>query len=164
MGCGVNATERAIHFAVTSHAGQTDKGGKPYILHVLRVGLAGRTPEEQITGFLHDIIEDTTFPVGLLAPEFGQQIADAVLSVSHAWVHKDGHLLFKRPFLQPALYKREDYMVGIERSAANPIGKRVKIYDLLDNYSPARLDQLPPRERLRLSMQYRVALNYLGVY
>jgi len=83
-----NAIERAIHFAVTSHEGQVDKSGRPYILHVLRVGLAGQTDAEKITGFLHDIIEDTTFPVGLLHPEFGKEIAAAVLSVSHRWVDR----------------------------------------------------------------------------
>ena len=32
--------ERAIELAAKSHAGQTDKGGHPYILHPLRLMLA----------------------------------------------------------------------------------------------------------------------------
>jgi len=44
----------------------------------------------------------------------------------------------------------------------NPIGRMVKINDLLDNSSPARLDQLKDRERRRLYFQYRVALDQLG--
>ena len=32
--------EKAIKIAVKAHAGQVDKGGKPYILHPLRVMLS----------------------------------------------------------------------------------------------------------------------------
>lgn len=35
--------ERAIEIAAATHAGQTDKGGAPYILHPLRVMLRVRS-------------------------------------------------------------------------------------------------------------------------
>lgn len=164
MECSLNQIERAIHLAVTSHEGQKDKGGKPYILHVLRVGLAGKTESEMVTGFLHDLIEDTDYPVGRLG-EFGKEIYDAVLSVSHAWIVSgvapglDGGLCFQNPRKG---WKREGYEQQIARAKANPIGREVKYYDLLDNLSPARLDQLKARERRYLYFKYRVALHQLG--
>ena len=51
--------EKAINIAVEAHKGQTDKAGKPYIMHLLRVMMKGKTEEEQICGVLHDLIEDT---------------------------------------------------------------------------------------------------------
>lgn len=51
----------AIHIAVTAHAGQYDKGGNPYILHVLKVMhyLKSEDAELQTIAVLHDIVEDT---------------------------------------------------------------------------------------------------------
>ena len=52
--------ESAIATAAKAHEGQTDKAGKPYILHPLRVMLnvKGCIPE-QCAAVLHDVIEDT---------------------------------------------------------------------------------------------------------
>lgn len=38
----MSSLEAAIAFAVEAHSGQVDKAGHPYILHALRVMLAGR--------------------------------------------------------------------------------------------------------------------------
>jgi GTP diphosphokinase / guanosine-3',5'-bis(diphosphate) 3'-diphosphatase len=51
--------ERAIALAAERHAGQTDKVGEPYILHVLRVMLQMPDEESRIAAVLHDIVEDT---------------------------------------------------------------------------------------------------------
>jgi len=50
----------ALHIAVTSHKGQFDKGGKPYILHPLAVmGLLNTTDYELMCiALLHDVVED----------------------------------------------------------------------------------------------------------
>ena len=50
--------ERAIAISVEAHRGQVDKAGSPYILHPLRVMLAGSTDDERIVGVLHDVCED----------------------------------------------------------------------------------------------------------
>lgn len=52
---------RMLVLATTAHAGQYDKGGKPYILHPLKVMhyLKSEDEELQCTALGHDTIEDT---------------------------------------------------------------------------------------------------------
>jgi (p)ppGpp synthase/HD superfamily hydrolase len=52
---------RMIVLATNAHAGQTDKGGQPYILHPLAVmHITGSTDEEvQCIAVGHDVVEDT---------------------------------------------------------------------------------------------------------
>ena len=51
----------AILIATNAHNGQFDKGGNPFILHVLKVmELLNSTDEElQVIAILHDVVEDT---------------------------------------------------------------------------------------------------------
>ena len=54
---------KAIEIAARAHNGQTDKGGKPYILHPLRVLLNFCESESEavkICAVLHDVVEDTS--------------------------------------------------------------------------------------------------------
>lgn len=51
--------EDAIRIATDAHENQKDLDGKPVVFHALAVGLKGRNREEMITGFLHDVVEDT---------------------------------------------------------------------------------------------------------
>jgi (p)ppGpp synthase/HD superfamily hydrolase len=52
---------KAIAIASEKHMGQFDKGGAPYVLHVLKVMHYLRTedPELMSIGVLHDVVEDT---------------------------------------------------------------------------------------------------------
>ena len=52
----------AILLATTAHAGQFDRGGKPYILHPLRVMSFLKSDDEELQciALLHDVIEDTS--------------------------------------------------------------------------------------------------------
>ncbi len=50
--------QKAIEIAERAHAEQTDKAGKPYIGHPIRVMNAGQTLDEKIVGVLHDAVED----------------------------------------------------------------------------------------------------------
>jgi guanosine-3',5'-bis(diphosphate) 3'-pyrophosphohydrolase len=59
----MSTLERAICIAASAHAGQVDKAGAPYILHVLRVMLAMSSEEERIVAVLHDVLEDTPWTV-----------------------------------------------------------------------------------------------------
>jgi (p)ppGpp synthase/HD superfamily hydrolase len=53
--------DKMIRLAVKGHAGQFDKGGNPYILHVLKVmdNLHTNDEELQCVAVGHDLIEDT---------------------------------------------------------------------------------------------------------
>lgn len=134
---------RAIEIAVAAHAGQTDKAGAPYILHPLGVMLALEDEEDRIVGVLHDVIED--------CPEWtpkrlrGEGFSDSVL-VALQHVTK--------------LSEDEDYGAFIARAAGNPIARRVKRADLMDNLDVRRLSVVTEKDGKRLT-KYLAALAQL---
>ena len=71
--------EHAIALAAAAHAGQTDKGGAPYILHPLRVMLSLTDPDARIAAVLHDVVEDSgwTFE-GVAEAGFSPAVVDAL--------------------------------------------------------------------------------------
>jgi (p)ppGpp synthase/HD superfamily hydrolase len=52
--------ERAIAIAAEGHASQKEKGGRPYLLHPLRMMMRMESEAEMIVAILHDIVEDTS--------------------------------------------------------------------------------------------------------
>lgn len=52
--------ELAIKVAAEAHAGQVDKGGKPYINHPQAVAASLTNTEYKIVAYLHDVCEDTS--------------------------------------------------------------------------------------------------------
>lgn len=110
-----------LGIAMKAHAGQADLDGNPVILHPLTVGLAGKTPEEQCAGFLHDVVEDTpcTFD-DLLGMGVSPEIVDALRLLTHDE---------KEPYL--------DYVRRIAGSG-NEIAIAVKLNDLRHNLERGR--------------------------
>lgn len=53
---------KVLVLATNAHAGQHDRGGKPYILHPLKVMHYLKTDDEELQcmALLHDVIEDTS--------------------------------------------------------------------------------------------------------
>lgn len=49
----------AVDLAARTFFGLRDLDGNPEILHALAVGMAGKTKNEMIVGFLHDMVEDS---------------------------------------------------------------------------------------------------------
>lgn len=125
--------ERAIAIAVEAHKDQKDRYGAPYIGHVLRVALAGRTEAEQIVGALHDVVEDTgrTFE-DLRREGFSEEIIAAV------------ECLTKRG-------DDEDYDAFTARVKTNPLAIRVKLHDLTDNMDIRRIHRVEERDVARLN-------------
>ncbi|MBO6253116.1 MAG: hypothetical protein ILA03_00040 [Bacteroidaceae bacterium] len=76
--------EEAIRIANEAHFGKKDLDGNPVILHPLIVGLKGRTRDEMIVGFLHDVVEDTreTF-TSLLMKGVDRPIVEALKLLTH---------------------------------------------------------------------------------
>lgn len=52
--------ELAIKVTTEAHAGQVDKGGKPYINHPQAVAASLTNTEYKIVAYLHDVCEDTS--------------------------------------------------------------------------------------------------------
>ena len=124
---------RAIEIAVAAHAGQTDKVGAPYILHPLRVMQSLTTEAERIVGVLHDVVEDCPdWPMDRLRRErFSEVILAALATVTK-------------------LSEDEDYTAFIARAALDPIDRRVKRADLLDNLDVTRLPEVTDKDARRL--------------
>lgn len=76
---------KAIHLATNAHAGQFDKGGKPYILHCLQVMENLNTDDEELQciALCHDVIEDTkTTYKDLEEVGFTQRIIDGIRAMT----------------------------------------------------------------------------------
>jgi len=111
--------EDAIVLAAQAHRGQVDKGGQPYILHVLRVMLRQEDETARIVAVLHDVLEDTPVTLAdLQAAGYDDQLCEAV------------DCLTRRT--------EETYEEMIERVATNPLARQVKLADLADNLDPKR--------------------------
>lgn len=131
-----NLLEKAIAMAVAAHSGQTDKSGRPYILHPLRLMCRMESDLDRVVAVLHDVIEDTSLTFGDLRTEgFPQEILDAL------------DCLTKR--------KAESYDEFIRRAAANPTARVVKLADLEDNMDVRRLTNVAEGDAARLTKYLR---------
>lgn len=117
---GLLMLERAILIATKAHNGQLDKGGKPYILHPLRVMQSCNSDLEKICAVLHDVIEDTNISLIELREEGFSEEVLVILD-----------LLTKK--------EQEDYSTFIDRISTNETACRVKIADLQDNMNLSRI-------------------------
>lgn len=116
--------ERAIQLASTCHAGQVDKSGKPYILHLIRVMMAMESEKDMIAAVLHDIVEDCHVGHGDILALFGEEVWAAVIALTRK--------------------EEETYEEFIHRAKGNEIAKRVKFADVMDNMRPGA-EHLRPR-------------------
>lgn len=121
------------------HAGQTDKLGRPYISHLVRVYLRvaerGGDLMQQLAALLHDSIEDDKATRATL-------LADGVPEQAVVLVEA-----LTKPEGVPYL----DYVRGVARV---PRAVIVKDADLDDNSDPARLAELPAADADRLRKKY----------
>jgi len=74
----------ALEIATKAHKGQKDLDGNPVILHPLTVGLKGKTEDEIVCGFLHDVVEDSEFTFDdLLEAGIPERIVETLLILTH---------------------------------------------------------------------------------
>ena len=132
--------EAARVLATKAHDGQTDKAGLPYITHPERVAARLDTAEAKVVGWLHDTVEDTLLTVHDIEAAFGPETAAAVDAIS----------------------RREDeaWSDYLDRVAANPIARQVKISDLIDNSNLQRIPQVTMKD-VRRQAKYNKALKKL---
>ena len=132
--------EAAKVLATKAHEGQTDKAGLPYITQPERVASRLDTAEAQVVGWLHDTVEDTGITVQEIESQFGPETAAAVDAISR----RDGEAW-------------SDY---IDRVAANPVARQVKISDLIDNSNLSRIPHVTMKDVNRQA-KYNKALKKL---
>lgn len=113
-----NAIDIALQIAVKAHEGQKDKDGNPVILHPITVGMMGNTDEEKIAGFLHDVVEDTSYTFDDLVEK---GIPVSIVQALRLLTHEEG----------------VDYYDYVQRiiDSQNPIALQVKYNDLRHNYA-----------------------------
>lgn len=122
--------ELSIILSTEKHAGQTDRSGKPYILHPLRVMGKVKSLPEKTVAMLHDVIEDTDVTAAdLLDMGFSPCVVEAVVSVTR----NEG----------------ESRLSAAQRSANNRMGCAVKLADLADNMDLTRLDHISEKDASR---------------
>ncbi|NQX64629.1 GTP pyrophosphokinase [Paenibacillus alba] len=137
----MSTLSKAIIIATQFHDGQTDKGGKPYILHPLRLMLKAPDNDSKIVSVLHDVIEDTNITLEQLKEEgFSKVIIEAL------------DCLTRR--------KEETYEEFIQRIKPNTLARYVKLLDLEDNRDVKRIKDLSQDDFERLK-RYGKAVEYL---
>lgn len=137
----MSTLEKAIEIAAKNHAGDTDKAGKPYLLHPLRLMFAVKTEFEMIAAVLHDVVEDTSVTLKDLENEgFHPDVIRAV------------DALTKKP--------GESRLEAAKRAAADPIARNVKLADVTDNMDLRRISEPEEKdfERLKEYVEVRKLL------
>ncbi len=135
---------RAITIAALAHQNQVDRGGAPYMLHLMRVMLAARTQDEQIVAILHDLLEDTDWTLERVAREgFAPEILRSLDLVTHR--------------------KDESYPDYIARVKLDPVAARVKLADMLDNLDLMRMPALSTEDLERAAKYHRHSLELMQV-
>jgi (p)ppGpp synthase/HD superfamily hydrolase len=125
---------KVLVLATNAHAGQFDRGGKPYILHPLKVMHYLKSDDEELmcVALLHDVIEDTKTTWADLK-EIG--CTDRVLDAVSA--------LTKMPGQSYDEYKEEVFL--------NEDAMRVKMADLRHNTDIRRLKGVTQKDLDRLA-------------
>ncbi len=133
--------DKAIEIAIKAHLGQVDKGGKPYILHPLRLMMEFQNESEMIVAVLHDVVEDSDYTFeDLKKIGFSDEIINAL------------NCLTKR--------NKEKYDDFILRVASNDLAVKVKIKDIKDNLDLTRITSITENDLKRIKKYHR-ALHFL---
>jgi (p)ppGpp synthase/HD superfamily hydrolase len=112
---------RMLVLATNAHAGQFDKGGKPYILHPLKVMHMLRSDDEELNCIAlgHDLIEDTKIAISELHTNFSDRIVKGIANLTK--------------------FKGESYEKYIDNILRNRDAIQVKMCDLRHNSDLRRL-------------------------
>lgn len=131
----------AIEVATKAHSGQLDKGGKPYILHPIRVAESVNTTKQKIIAYLHDVCEDSSITFDdLRILGFPDEIIDCVQVLTRK--------------------RGVGYFRYIENIKQNEDTRCVKIADLKHNSDISRIVNPTPYDFSRLE-KYKKALEIL---
>lgn len=133
---------KMISLATERHAGQFDKGGRPYILHPLTVMHRLRTDDEELQCIAvgHDLLEDTrTTQSELIALGFSKRVTNGIAALT------------KLEREAPEHYR--------EKVKANPDAIRVKMEDLRHNSDIRRLKGVTEKDVQRVTSYHQFYLE-----
>lgn len=145
-------TKKAFDIVSKAFDGKVDKGGKPYIGHLIRVANGVQYPSYSsiiltienlvVVCLLHDLLEDTDWSQEDLRKEFPDYIVDAVVALTKF----DGRSSY------------DDYIDGV---MGNELATYVKLSDLKDNMDVTRLPILGDYEIKRLKKYHGTYLKLI---
>ena len=140
----MSIVENALRLVAIHQGKQVDKGGNPYILHLIKVALQLDTEQQRCAALLHDIIEDTDCNyVDLVNAGIPMEVIEIVKIVTRK--------------------KDESYMDFIKRikNSNNDDAKKIKLLDIIDNMDLTRLDEIT-HDDLKRCEKYRKAFKVLS--
>lgn len=124
--------KKALEFATKKHAGHKRRNGYNYIIHPIRVSQEVNTIRQKVIALLHDTLEDTETTYEELEREFGVEVADSVLALTH--------------------HENQPYEKYIEQVKMNQDAIAVKIADIADNLSDAPSDKAIKRSSAAIAI------------
>lgn len=132
----MNIIEKSLGIALKAYSGQTDKAGKEYILHPLRLMAQMDSEEEMSVALLHDVIEDSEYTAeDLLENGIPAVVVNAVQSLT------------KLP--------NENYELFIERVLENKLAAKIKKADIEDNMNVLRLKSINEKDLERVAKYHK---------
>ena len=159
---------RALDLADTLHSGQFRKSGNPYIVHPIAVAAitASFSADETmvIAALLHDVVEDTDYPIEDIYKQFGKDVTHIVEGLTKIVTIRDENLAAsdtEERLNSSALSFRKMLIASIE-------DVRVLIIKLCDRlHNMLTLDALPPSKQQRISEEtlvvYAPIAHRLGI-
>lgn len=113
--------QKASRFAALAHIAQKDDNGENYFeAHLEKVAelleVIGAPTSVVVAGYLHDTVEDTNVTYSELVAEFGKEVADLVMEVTHDGQKDEVGYYFPRLTSQGAiLIKFADRLSNLSR-------------------------------------------------
>lgn len=131
-----NLIEKSLEIALQAYRGQTDKAGKAYILHPLRIMAKMQSEHEMAVALLHDVIEDSDFTAeDLLDNGIPENVVHAVQALTK----------------QPG----ETYDAFIDRVLLNNLAAKIKMADIEDNIDVLRLTSVSDKDLQRVAKYHQ---------
>ncbi|WP_394219732.1 HD domain-containing protein [Halobacillus trueperi] len=135
--------EKAKAFAVKAHHGQKRKNSsEDYVVHPIRVAdllkSAGFREELIFAGYLHDVVEDTTYTLRDIEREFGMDVRDLVAAhtedKSKPWQERKQHTI---DTVREASFEVKALIIADKLDNLRSLQKDIEIYgdDVWKNFN-----------------------------
>ena len=138
----MNKLNKAIILSAKIHSGKKGRNNEPAVLHPIRVMNQMKSNKGKIVGVLHDVVETEKISIDDLAAQgFGKSVCKTVDALSRR--------------------KWEKYDDYINRLKKNKLAIKVKLEDLIDNYSRRLSNKKKSKIDLKKIKKYEKAYKSL---